>query len=486
MIQGEYFKSGTSLGVPATLVCQGNSLMMVADGSSRIISPDSLEISQRLAHVPRCLHFPDGSMFTTLENEQLDKVLRSLGIAPKSSWINFFESGWRWTLLALVVIPVFLYLLFSIGMPVVAGPMASWVPETVKDDLDTGALEFLDQRLFKPSRLEPERKAMLMESFSQISRFTPFEQSDVKFRSGGIVGANAFALPGGTIIFTDEIVELAEDDGELVAVLAHERGHVVYNHSMRNLMQSAGVTFVLGWMLGDLTMITDVVLVGAPVLLQQMSYSRRFEREADEYALSILKMYGYSSNCFADMMEKLATQKGRDLDSHSAYLSSHPSPRERIEASRSTQACSERLTAASRKTPVPDRPVQSRSKRLMDPVEVSPPEISGIPEVIDMTEGDYHPIRKGAPVYPREALMQGVEGYCVVEYTVTDQGKVKNPRVLADQCTSHLFVEVSIEAALKFRYKPRVVDSHAEDVKGVQNKFTFEITSSFVPYKHKE
>ncbi len=105
------------------------------------------------------------------------------------------------------------------------------------------------------------------------------------------MGANAFALPGGTIIFTDEIVELAEDDGELVAVFAHERGHVVNNHSMRNLMQSAGVTFVLGWMLGDLTMITDVVLVGAPVLLQQMSYSRSFEREADEYALMILRTY---------------------------------------------------------------------------------------------------------------------------------------------------------------------------------------------------
>ncbi|MCP4047556.1 MAG: TonB family protein [Gammaproteobacteria bacterium] len=459
---------------------------MVANGSSRIISPDSLEVSQRLAHVPRYLYFPDGSMFTTLENEQLDDVLRSLGIAPKSSWINFFESGWRWTWLALIVIPVVLYLLFSIGMPLVAGPIASWVPETVKDDLDERVLEFLDQRILEPSHLEPERKAELHESFSQVSRFTHFEQNDLKFRSGGIVGANAFALPGGTIIFTDEIVELAEDDGELVAVFAHERGHVVNNHSMRNLMQSAGVTFVLGWMLGDLTMITDVVLVGAPTLLQQMSYSRSFEREADEYALTILKMYGYSSNCFADMMQKLATQKGRDLDSHSAYLSSHPSPRERIEASRSEQACSERLTIASRSKPAPDKPVQPHAKRLIDPIEVSPPEISEAPEVIDMTEGDYHPIKKTAPAYPREALMQGVEGYCVVEYTVTDQGKVKNPRVLADQCTSHLFVDVSLEAALKFRYKPRVVDSHAEDVKGIQNKFTFEITSSFVPYRHEE
>ncbi len=483
MIQGEYFTSGTSLGLSATLDRQGDSLVLVTSGSSRIIDPDSLVISERLAHLPRRLHFPDGSMFTTLANEELDNILRALGITPKSSWIDFFESGWRWTLLALVAIPVFVYLLFTVGMPVVAGPIASWVPEEVKDDIDRATLEFLDQKVFEPSQLAPERQAELVESFSRAFRVGLFGKNDVIFRQGGFLGANALALPGGTIIFTDEIVELADSDGELVAVYAHERGHVVNNHSMRNLMQSTGVTFVMGWMLGDLTMITDMVLVGAPVMMQQMSYSRGFEREADEFALMILSSSGYSGSCFADMMEKLATQAGRDIDSDSSYLSSHPSHRERIKASRSAQPCVRSFTATTGKPSTQGKPGQKHKPRK-NWVEISPPEINLPPETIDMSEGDYHSVRKVAPTYPRDALVAGIEGYCVVEYTVTEQGTVKDPQVLSDQCTSRLFEQVSIEAALKFRYKPRVVDARAEEVTGVQNKFTFEITETYAPYKY--
>lgn len=91
-------------------------------------------------------------------------------------------------------------------------------------------------------------------------------------------------------------------------------------------------------------------------------------------------------------------------------------------------------------------------------------------------EGDYLPIVKVAPIYPNRALTRGIEGYCVVEYTVTRQGTTKNPVVIEDQCTSSLFHSASINAALKFKYKPRIMDGEAVEVPGVQNKFTYEIT----------
>ncbi|NIP19176.1 MAG: TonB family protein [Xanthomonadales bacterium] len=91
-------------------------------------------------------------------------------------------------------------------------------------------------------------------------------------------------------------------------------------------------------------------------------------------------------------------------------------------------------------------------------------------------EGDYLPIVKVAPIYPQRALSRGVEGYCVVEYTVTRQGTTRDPRVLEAQCTSSLFHRASLQAALKFKYKPRVIDGEAVEVRGVQNKFTYEIT----------
>lgn len=91
-------------------------------------------------------------------------------------------------------------------------------------------------------------------------------------------------------------------------------------------------------------------------------------------------------------------------------------------------------------------------------------------------EGDYLPIVKVAPIYPNRALTRGIEGFCVVMYTVTNLGTTKDPVVIEDQCTSSLFHRASINAALKFKYKPRILDGQAVEVPGVQNKFTYEIT----------
>ncbi len=91
-------------------------------------------------------------------------------------------------------------------------------------------------------------------------------------------------------------------------------------------------------------------------------------------------------------------------------------------------------------------------------------------------EGDYLPIVKVAPIYPNRALSRGVEGFCVVQYTVTNLGTTKDPVVIDDRCTSSLFHRASLNAALKFKYKPRIIDGEAVEVLGVQNKFTYEIT----------
>ncbi len=91
-------------------------------------------------------------------------------------------------------------------------------------------------------------------------------------------------------------------------------------------------------------------------------------------------------------------------------------------------------------------------------------------------EGDYLPIVKVAPIYPNRALSRGIEGFCVVQYTVTRQGTTKDPVVIDSQCTSSLFHRASLNASLKFKYKPRIMDGEAVEVPGVQNKFTYEIT----------
>jgi periplasmic protein TonB len=100
-------------------------------------------------------------------------------------------------------------------------------------------------------------------------------------------------------------------------------------------------------------------------------------------------------------------------------------------------------------------------------------EISDAGFSLGVGEGDYLPIVKVAPIYPERALARGIEGYCVVQYTVTRQGTIRDPFVIEDQCTNSMFHRPSLQAALKFKYKPRVIDGQTVEVRGVRNKFTY-------------
>ncbi|MGV0005314.1 MAG: energy transducer TonB [Candidatus Porifericomitaceae bacterium WSBS_2022_MAG_OTU9] len=90
-------------------------------------------------------------------------------------------------------------------------------------------------------------------------------------------------------------------------------------------------------------------------------------------------------------------------------------------------------------------------------------------------EGDYLPLVKVAPIYPRRAASRGIAGYCIVEYTVTAQGATKGVKLVADACSHSIFEKPSLEAAGKFKYKPRIIDGQAIEVSGVRNKFTYQL-----------
>ena len=92
---------------------------------------------------------------------------------------------------------------------------------------------------------------------------------------------------------------------------------------------------------------------------------------------------------------------------------------------------------------------------------------------IGLGDGDFLPIVKVAPIYPRRAQTRGLEGQCLIEFTVTTTGTVKDARAV--ECTSSLFEKASINAALKFKYKPRVEDGEPQEVSGVQHIITFKL-----------
>ena len=89
-------------------------------------------------------------------------------------------------------------------------------------------------------------------------------------------------------------------------------------------------------------------------------------------------------------------------------------------------------------------------------------------------DGEYLPIVKVSPVYPRRALQRGIEGFVIVEFTVTKQGVVKDVFVI-EANPQGIFEQAAMDAAKKFKYKPRVVNGEPAEVSGVQNRITFQI-----------
>lgn len=100
---------------------------------------------------------------------------------------------------------------------------------------------------------------------------------------------------------------------------------------------------------------------------------------------------------------------------------------------------------------------------------------------LSFSEGEYLPIVKVPPEYPSTALSRGLEGFCTVVYTVTETGTTRDPVPIDSQCITKdgkpttVFNRASVKAALKFKYKPKVVDGKPVEVTGVKNKFTYEM-----------
>lgn len=133
----------------------------------------------------------------------------------------------------------------------------------------------------------------------------------------------------------------------------------------------------------------------------------------------------------------------------------------------------------------PEEPPPDLEQPEMDNPDINPEAVNVSPRMqvelsglsgagLGGSDGEYLPIVKVAPIYPRRAQSRGVEGYCVVEYTVTKSGAIRDPQPIDCQPSGY-FESASVKAALKFKYKPRVVDGEPIDVVGVRNKFTYEL-----------
>ena len=152
---------------------------------------------------------------------------------------------------------------------------------------------------------------------------------------------NAFALPGGYIVINSGLILKADSADEVLGVVAHEIAHVTEQHSVRNIMGTAGVYLTINAMLGDMTGLLAVMADAAPFLINQ-SYSRSFESDADEEGLALLHRAAINPEGLVTFFEKLraleqekmeamAGEENSDaMETTLSFLSTHPATEDRI------------------------------------------------------------------------------------------------------------------------------------------------------------
>ena len=135
--------------------------------------------------------------------------------------------------------------------------------------------------------------------------------------------------------------------------------------------------------------------------------------------------------------------------------------------------------------PPPDEPPPDMPEQSMESSDMSiGVDIGAVQTKVDLnvggvggfsSDGEYLPIVKVAPVYPRRAQTRGIEGHVLLEFVVTKTGAVRDP-VVIEASPPGIFDRAAMQAALKFKYKPKVVNGEPIDVAGVRNLITFELS----------
>ncbi len=336
LIAGRYFDGRNSAPAQVTLEFGADGLVRLHGLPAPVQAPfAAVTISDRVGNITRRFEFPDGGVFETNENDAVDAALEAAGRSGSSGLVHWLESRWQVALGSLGAVAVITFAFLTWGVPAIANWAADVVPPSMDRAIGSGTLEVLDRTAFEPSQLPRARQRELQERFAGMT--APLDDGhdyQLELRHGGAIGPNAFALPSGIVIMTDELVELAKNDDELVAVLAHEIGHVRGRHALRQMLQAAGVSAIAMALLGDVSSISGI-LSAAPALLQAKN-SRDFETEADNFARAWLEEHGIAESNFDSILCRItgADEKEEGID----FFSSHPATGQRARCAAEPQA----------------------------------------------------------------------------------------------------------------------------------------------------
>jgi len=330
-----YYDGASSLRRAVAVRRTAMGLHIAGDDVDREVPLAAISVGAPIPGAARSLSLPGGAQLQTGDHAAIEALF------PRAhrleGWVHGLEQHWRYALGAAAVVALFAWWLVVYGVPLAAGVAAGAVPPALEAKLGEQTLTALERPFCKPSALAAGRQEQLRKRFGLLVAGLDDHAYRLELRDCRI-GPNAFALPGGIVVMTDDMARLTKNDDQISAVLAHEIGHVRHRHGLRLGLQAAGVAALSAALLGDAVSITSLV-VTLPTVLLQTGYSRDFETEADDYAFQRLRSVGISPRAFAEVMELFQKHfEGRSKGKRKApgeealdYVSTHPATARRIE-----------------------------------------------------------------------------------------------------------------------------------------------------------
>ncbi len=318
-------------------------LVIAGDGVDRREPLAAVDWPERTRHGVRLLHFKDGASLHCRDSLAWD-TWSADHAGRRDPFVVRVQQRWKWVMastLALVVMGIVSYQLL---LPLAARGVVALIPASTDEVLGDSALRSIDEsELMKPTTLSEAQQRGVRRAFAQAVAHLPradVPHYELEFRQSTI-GPNAFALPGGTIVLTDELYNRVDGDNDvLVGVLGHELGHLRHRHGMRLLVQAGVLSAAAGALYGDFSTLFSQI----PVLLGQASYSRTFEHEADVDSVRLMRASGISPKVMAGFFAKVRQPTKAEAAASGASaasatwvphiplaLASHPADEERIE-----------------------------------------------------------------------------------------------------------------------------------------------------------
>ncbi|MBI3144078.1 MAG: M48 family metallopeptidase [Pseudogulbenkiania sp.] len=318
-LSGSYLDGRSPTPHPVAIWREVHELVFTDGMSTRRYPLPDVEFEAGLPGLPDKLLLPDGSVIEVSDPVGCRQLLGRLPLADRA--LEWLHSGWKGLGLLFALAAVTAGLAYRYGLPWLAETAARHTPITVEKLMADQTLRLLDQtRTLRPSHLAPARQRALQALLEQAAPAHSAYRYQLTLADAPAIGPNAFALPGGTVMMTDQLVRQANSDDELFAVLAHEAGHVEHRHGLRGVIQYGGLSLAVSLLTGD----SSSILVLAPLMLADMKYSRDFEREADRFAFQRLTATGRSPCLLGGFLARLAAR-----EEASPLLTSHPGTKER-------------------------------------------------------------------------------------------------------------------------------------------------------------